>query len=88
MLKYFAHSPDRKFKQIFDIIYNIDNIHCLKNSYQLVSFLQKHQTVKNLMTHDFKDLFNNILLSDLSDIKNSVFNTQKCLLKLYKVYSR
>lgn len=59
--------------QLHNITSQSHNTHYLKNSFQLIDILKGLKNVNNIITLDFKDLFNNIYLSDLSDIINSMF---------------
>ena len=46
---------------------------CLKNSNQLIEHIYKLKNITNIVTYDFKDLFNNINLNDLNKIINDLF---------------
>ena len=59
-------------QQIYEKTLNNDNNHALKNSYQLVESINRLKNNNNIVTFDFKDLFNNINLRDLNKIINSI----------------
>lgn len=52
---------------------NVNSIR-IKNSYELLTKLQKLSNVKRIKTFDFKDLFNNITISDLHAVINRLIN--------------
>lgn len=49
-----------------------DDIHCIKNSYQMIDILKNLKSTKNIKTFDFKDL-SNINLFVLPNIINLLF---------------
>lgn len=59
--------------QLYSVTSKIDNVHCIKNSFMLIDILKNLKSISNIVTFDFKDLFNNINLSDLFTIINSLF---------------
>ena len=49
------------------------NNNTLKDSCQLVENINKLKNITSIVTHDFKDLSNNINLQDLNEIINLLF---------------
>lgn len=68
-------------KQVYSIIKQSNNIF-IQNSFDLINKISGLDNVKNIATYDFKDLFNNINISDLSKVINALFNQHKNSLSL------
>lgn len=50
-----------------------DGSNCIKSSFELLTKINPLTNVSNIITLDFKDFFNNIILTDLQSTINTLF---------------
>lgn len=50
-----------------------DDSNCIKSSFELLTKINPLTNVSNIITLDFKDFFNNIILTDLQSTINTLF---------------
>lgn len=58
---------------IYELSVKRGNSHCIKNKFELMDKIKPLTNINNIITLDFKDLFYNIILTDVLSTINAVF---------------